>query len=54
LTADFVAVLLALFSIAFRDELHAELEGRAVRRRSTFVSVSELERMLGDRAPEAG
>jgi len=53
LSADFVAVLLALFSIDFRDRLKAEIEGRSAPR-TTFVSVTELERVLGDRAPEVG
>src|SRR5262245_47205009 len=47
LNAEFVAVLLALFSIDFRDRLQAELEGRPAPG-ARFVSVTELERMLGD------
>ncbi len=53
LNAEFVAVLLSLFSIDFRERRQAELEGRSAPR-SMLVSMSELERLLGDRAPEVG
>jgi hypothetical protein len=53
LNAEFVAVLLALFSVDFRHRLQAELDGRAPRP-STLVSITELERLLEDRAPEVG
>jgi hypothetical protein len=49
--ADVVGVLLASFSISFQAQLKADLAGRSVVRRAGLVSVSELERMLRERAP---
>ena len=52
--AEVVAVLLALFSISFRAQLQAGAEGRSLGERAAFVSVSDLERVLRDRAPGIG
>jgi hypothetical protein len=54
LDAEVVAVLLALFSIGFRAQLEDETEGRLTVQRSMLVSVSDLERVLRDRAPGIG